>query len=100
MTDFTVVNDLLDPRQSGYRSAFSTHTALLRVCHDVRRAVDDRCLTISGLFDFNIAFDTVSHLKLLIKLRKHGFSDEALKWIFSYLTGRSQAVVNDNGGYS
>ena len=64
----------------------------------MRRAVDDRCVTILVLFDFSIAFDSVSHLKLLIKLRKLGFSDEALKWIFSYLTGRSQVVVNDNGG--
>ena len=100
ITDFIVANDLLDPRQSGYRSGNSTQTALLRVCHDFRRAVDNPCVTILVLFDFSKAFDTVSHLKLLIKLRKLGFSDEALKWIFSYLTGRSQAVVNDSGGGS
>ena len=100
MTEFTVMNNLLDPRQSGYKSGFSTQSALLRVCHDVRRAVDARCVTILVLFDFSKAFDTISHSKLLIKLRKLGFSDEALKWIFSYLTGRSQAVVDDKGGCS
>ena len=53
------------------------------------------------LFDFSKVFDTASHSRLLIiKFRKVGFSDEALKWIFSYLTGRSQAVVDDNGGCS
>ena len=76
------------------------HSALLRVCHDVRQAVDAQCVTILVLFDFSKAFDTISHSKLLIKLRKLGFSDEALKWIFSYLTGRSQAVVDDKGGCS
>ena len=91
---------MLDPRQSGYRSGFSTQTALIRVCHDVRQAVDSRCVTILVLFDFSKAFDTVSHSQLLIKLRKLGFSDGALKWIFSYLTGRLQAVIDDKGGCS
>ena len=100
MTEFIVANNLLGPRQSGYRSGFSTQSALLRVCHDVRQAVDARCVTILVLFDFSKAFDTISHSKLLIKLCKLGFSDEALKWIFSYLTGRSQAVVDDKGGCS
>ena len=72
----------------------------LRVCHDVRQAVDARCVTILVLFDFSKAFDTVSHSQLLIKLRKLGFSDGALKWIFSYLTGRLQAVIDDKGGCS
>ena len=100
MTEFIVPNDLLDPRQSGYSSGFSTHTALLRVCHDVRQAANARCITILVLFDFIKAFDTVSYSKLLIKLRKFGFSDGALKWMFSYLTKISQAVVDDNGSCS
>ena len=79
ITEFIVANDLLDPRQSGYRSGFSTQSALLRVWHDVCQAADARCVTILVLFDFSKAFDTVSHSKLLIKLRKLGFSDEALK---------------------
>ena len=98
ITEFIVANDLLDPRQSGYRSGFSTQTALLRVRHDIRQSVDARCVTILVLFDLSKAFDTASQSKLLIKLRKLGFSNGALKCIFSYLTRRSQAVVDDNGG--
>ena len=100
ITEFIVANDLLDPRQPGYRSGFSTQSALLRVCHDVRQAVDARCVTILVLFDFSKAFDNISQSELLINLRKLGFSDKALKWIFSYLSGRSQALVDDNGGCS
>jgi hypothetical protein len=51
------------------------------------------------LFDFSKAFDRVCHL-LLTKLRQLGFSDSALKLIFSYLTGRSQAVVDLEGVFS
>ena len=100
MTEFIVANDLLDPRQSDYRSGFSTQTAFLRVCHDVRQAVDARCVTNLVLFDFSQAFDTVCHSQLLIKLRKLGFSDGALKWIFAYRTERLQAVIDDKGGCS
>lgn len=90
-------NNILDPRQSGYRRSYSTQTALLRVCDDVRKNIDDRRLTILILFDFSKAFDTVSHLRLLSKLNKLGFSPSTLAWIFSYLTGRSQTVVDEVG---
>ena len=51
------------------------------------------------LFDFSKAFDTVSHSKLL-KLRGLGFSDVVLSWVHSYLTGGTQAVVDEGGGCS
>lgn len=58
---------------------------------------DDRKLTILVLFDFSKAFETVSHILLRTKIRKLGFGIKALKWIFSYLTDRSQAVVDGDG---
>ena len=100
VTDIIAKNNLLNPYQSGYRSESSTQSALLCVCHDVRRAMDDGCVTLLVLFDFSKAFDTISYSKLLVKLRILGFGHSALRWFFSYLTGRSQAVVNDVGGCS
>ena len=97
ITDFIITNEVLDSRQSGFRRGFSTQSALLRVCHDVRRAVDLGQVTILVLFDFSKAFDTVCHSRLLIKLRALGFSDIALSWVFSYLTGRTQSVVDERG---
>ena len=70
------------------------------VCHDVRRAVDDGCVTLLVLLNFGKAFDNISHSRLLVKLRSLGFGESALRWFFSYLTGRSQAVVNNAGGCS
>ena len=88
--------NIFDPRQSGYRTGYSTQTALIRVCDDMRKAIDERCLTMLVLFDFSKAFDTISHSLLLFKLKTIGFSDSALAWVFSYLAGRSQAVVDGN----
>ena len=97
ITDFIIANDVLDSRQSGFRCEFSTQSALLRVCHDVRRVVDLGQVTILVLFYFSKAFDTVCYSRLLIKLRALGFSDTALSWILSYFTGRTQSVVDERG---
>ena len=76
--DFIVANNVLDSRQSGFGCGFITQSALLRVCHDVRRAVDLSQVTILVLFDFSKAFDTVCYSRLLIKLRALGFYDSVL----------------------
>ena len=93
-------NNLFEPRQSGFRATRSTQYALLRIVHDVRLNIDTRLLTILILFDFSKAFDTIPHLNLLIKLKRLGFAGSAIDWLFSYLTGRTQAVVDDLGNCS
>ena len=93
IVEYINMNNILDCRQSGFRGGYITQSAQLRVCHDVRHAVDMGRVTILVLFDFSKAFDTVSHSKLLIKLRGSGFSDVVLTWVHSYLTERTQAMV-------
>lgn len=98
--NFAESNNILDVRQSGFRSLFSTQTALLRVTDDIRLGIEHQKLTILILFDFSKAFDMVPHLRLLMKLRALGFSDSSLTLLFSYLSGRSHAVVDDQGNCS
>ena len=50
-------------------------------------------VTVLLLFDFSKAFDKVFHVTLLRKLKAIGFSNQAIKWIGSYLSGRKQAVI-------
>ena len=100
MANWVETNHLFDPRQAGFRAGHSTQHALFRILDDVRRGIDERSLTILILFDFSKAFDTVPHLQLLVKLKKLGFADSVLDWMFSYLTGRTQAVVDDLGHIS
>lgn len=97
ITSFVSSNNFLDPRQSGFRKSYSSQTALLRICQDIRQAVDQRKVTLLVLFDFGKAFDLVPHHILLSKLRSLGFGDRALHWCHSYLTGRSQAATDRNG---
>lgn len=93
-------NDILDSRQSNYRRGYSTQTALLRLTDDIRSKIDKRELTLLVVFDFSKAFDTVSHPKLISKLKMVGFSDSELSWVFSYLVGRTEAIIDDDGSCS
>ncbi|CAF0777708.1 unnamed protein product [Brachionus calyciflorus] len=43
--------------------------------------------------DFSKAFDKVSHVKLLAKLKSYGIIGETYEWIKSFLLGRKQRVV-------
>ena len=45
------------------------------------------------LLDFSKAFYKVNHFKLLYKLQVHGVQSNTLRWIESFLVGRSQTVV-------
>lgn len=46
--------------------------------------------------DFSKTFDKVNHNLLLLKLDKMDFSECLLKWIKTYLSGRTQKVELSN----
>ncbi|KAI5731016.1 hypothetical protein M8J77_003291 [Diaphorina citri] len=87
-------HNLLNPFQSGFRSGHSTCSALLKVIDDIQFALDKKKASILVLFDFSKAFDLVSHKILLAKLKTFGFSDGVVSWFRSYLSDRSQSVLD------
>lgn len=84
--------DLLDPCQFAYRRGHSRQICLIRILDNVRHAADNRLVTVSVFFDLTKAFDSVSHDILFSKLKNLNFSGSVLRWIHSYLEGRSHAV--------
>lgn len=87
-------NNLLEKFQSGFKSAHSTETALLRVFNDLLLNVDSGCSTVLVLLDLSAAFDSVDHQILLSRLEKYvGIRGTALKWIRSYLEDRCFSVL-------
>ena len=54
--------------------------------------MDRKQITALVLLDLSKAFDSIDHSLLLTKLRSLGFSNRAVEWFKSYLSGRSQIV--------
>jgi hypothetical protein len=89
-------NSLYGTFQSAYRSCHSTETALLRLHNDVMIALDQKHDVILILLDLSAAFDTIDHGILLHRLKApFGIDGVVLKWIESFLCGRTQKVCID-----
>ena len=95
MLEFLREHKLLDKLQSAYKIAHSTVTALLTVSDDIYKALDDSEMVLLTLLDYSKAFDTANHRLILAKLKFFGFQENALSWITSYLSDRSQMVRTD-----
>ena len=87
------INNLHEPFQSAYKPMHSTETALIRIMNDMLIDMDNRKVIFLALLDLSAAFDTVDHTILVNRIEKsQGVGGNALEWIRSYLTGRSQRV--------
>ena len=83
--------NLLSTCQSGFRSGLSTLTQLI----NAQVLIDDmnQLKCVDGVYtDLSKAFDTITHSKLLLKLRAYGIPSHLYNWITSTLTDRLQFV--------
>uniref|UniRef100_A0A8C6LZC6 Reverse transcriptase domain-containing protein n=1 Tax=Nothobranchius furzeri TaxID=105023 RepID=A0A8C6LZC6_NOTFU len=78
--------------QSGFKPFHSTESALLKVLDDILLANDSGDAVVLVLLDLTSAFDTVDCILINRLEWSVGITGQALKWIRSYLTGRSFCV--------
>ena len=77
--------------QSAYRCNHSTETALLRMLNDAYCSADNKSRTLLVQLDLTVVFDTIGHSTLLRRLEcTFGLSDSVIRFIQSYISGRSQ----------
>ena len=85
--------NLIHSSQHGFMKHKSVTTNLLEFMETVTAAVDEGDSVDILYLDFQKAFDKVPRERLLTQLEAHGFTDNLLKWIRSWLTDRKQRVV-------
>lgn len=78
--------------QHGFRPGRSTVTNLCLFTNYIYSAFSRHHQVDCIYLDFAKAFDRVSHSHLVVKLRALGFSGPLLRWIQSYLSGRTLQV--------
>ena len=92
-------NNLLSSKQFGFISGRSTITQLLRYRDKCIDTIVNWGVVDTIYLDFQNAFDTVPHRRLMGKLQSYDVKGRILTWIESFLTGRAQ-VVKVNGSVS
>ena len=86
-------NRILIGNQHGFREKLSCETQLVETIHDWVWTIDKGCQTDVLLLDFSKAFDKVAHQKLLYKIDHYGIRDKTKRWIWGFLTERTQEVA-------
>lgn len=86
----------LHPMQFGFRSNHSTETSNCFFIEKIKSLQDKRGVVGAVFLRLRKAFNTVNHRVLLSRLSTFNFSADALKWVESYLSNRTQPVRINN----
>ena len=89
-------NSFLSKFQSGFRPKHSTLSALIQMCDNLLKNMDDGRLNCVVFLDIRKAFDSINHEILINKMHTlFGITGNQLKWFKSYLNNRvQQCLVN------
>lgn len=97
MLSYLLHNNLISSHQHGFLVKHSTCTQLLESVNDWSLGLRNSNIVDVVYFDIAKAFDTVSHVKLTLKLQAYGVSGSLLSLIEDFLNGRSQRVKLPGG---
>ena len=90
-------NHMIDPRQHGFMESKSCCTQLVSFCDSLALSLNENTRTEIVYFDFQKAFDSVSHDIILHKLKyQYNIDGSLLRFFVNYLRDRQQRVVIGN----
>ena len=93
LMDHLEENDIVTREQHGFVSGRSCITQLLEVMDSWTEVVDEGGSVNVIYTDFQKAFDSVPHRRLMIKVSACGIRGKLLRWIDDFLANRTQRVV-------
>lgn len=89
---------ILSSSQNGFRKGRSTARAVYQALVGILDSMNLKKETIAVCLDLSKAFDSVNYGLLIAKLERYGIRGIPLKLISSYLSGRTQHVIDRDGG--
>ena len=89
--NFLISKRLMNAEQFGFRKGHSTSHALNYSVNHIETGIKNKKHVLGIFIDLsNLAFDTIDHSTLLVKLERYGIRGNAHSLIASYLSHRSQ----------
>ena len=93
MLKYFLDNNLITPKQSGFRPGDSCVNQFLSITNGIFTSIDDG-LEVRGVFlDISKAFDKVWHDGLIYKLKQNGIKDKLLCLLIDFLKKRQERLV-------
>jgi hypothetical protein len=96
LINYLLEHQLITKHQHGFLRKHSTCSNLLETVNDWSLALDRHLITDAVYIDFQKAFDSVSHPKLISKLKSYNITGDLLYWITAFLSNRTQRVKIGN----
>ena len=93
ISNYLETNNLLNPKQGGFRKNHSTITTVANFTNDLFHNINNNEHSIATFIDMSKAFDVVNHNILLLKCGKLGLNGNIQNWLKSYLSNRTQCTV-------
>ena len=90
------MENYFSPMVSAYRKNYRTQHVMTRLVEVWTEHLDENFVVGAVLTDLSKAFDCIAHDLFIAKLAAYGFSDTALRYVYSYLSNRKQCVRINN----
>ena len=78
---------------SAYRKNYSRQHVITHLVEEWREHLDENVAIGAVLTDLSKAFDCIPHDLIIAKRAVYGFSDTALRFVYSYLSNRKQCFT-------
>ena len=92
LMNFCVEQNILTPKQFGYRKKHNTMHAILSLTEEIKACMEDKKVCAALFIDLKGAFDTINIDIMLEKLEHYGVREKELNLFKSYLSNRKQYI--------
>ena len=96
MISFIESNNIFTSSQFGFRSGYSTESAIIQFIDKIHNGLSKRQHTVAIFMDLSKAFDVLDHQILAQKLDHYGFRGKFLDLLISFISNRNY-FVSANG---